>query len=218
MPTYNRADFFLPRAIKSVLAQTYNNWELIIGDNVSTDNTKEVVESFKDRRIIYTRSDINTGSCCSFYNKSLTKYKTKYIAFLDDDNIFYPEHIEKLICKAEQGYDAVYCYAMNVLLNEQNIPMSGYIRGKEWDKNFFMFASSYFNWIDQSDILADRKALIDVGGFREDAGFQDYAIIAKLCMRYKIGCVPEVLTQYSIHKTNSKYMTSGTLEEHMNIF
>lgn len=218
MPTHNRANFFLPRAIQSVLNQTYNDWQLVISDDVSTDNTKEVVAGFKNKRILYTKNKISDGGPYPFYNRGLAKYKTKYIAFLEDDNIFYPQHIEKLIDKAKQGYDVVYCWAMNVLLNKQNIPMSGCPRGKQWDKNFFMFASSYFNWIDQSDILVDRKALINVGGFREDAGFQDYAIIAKLCMRYKIGCVPEILTEYSIHETNSKYMTSGTLQEHMNIF
>ena len=217
MPTYNRADFFLPRAIQSVLEQTYNNWQLVIRDNASTDNTEEVVKNFKDKRIIYIKNKVNDGGPYHFYNKSLTEYKTKYIAFLDDDNIFYPHHIEKLINKAKEGYDAVYCYAMNILYSKGNkgyTPLSGYIRGREWDKNYFLFAHSYFNWIDQSDILADRKALIDVGGFREDAGFQDYAIMVKLCMRYKIGYITDILTEYSIHKTNNKY----TLEDQMNIF
>ncbi len=226
MPTYNRAKFFLPRAIQSVLAQTYDDWQLVIGDNASTDNTEEVVKSFKDKRIFYTRNKTNTGTQNTFFNMGLAEYKTKYTAFIEDDDIFYPEHIEKLFHKISQGYEAVYCWAVNVLYDESNIPLGASYRGKEWNKNWFMFGGSYFNWIDQSDILVDRKALISVGGYREDATFQDYAIMAKLCMRYEIGCVPEVLTECAINvdkygvgiNLNTNWRNSDTLTQHMDIF
>jgi glycosyltransferase involved in cell wall biosynthesis len=226
MPTYNRAGFFLPRAINSVLHQTHYNFQLVIGDNASTDNTEDVVKAFKDKRITYTRSFKNTGTQNTFFNIGLKDYGTKYTAFIEDDDMYYPSHIERLFEKIQQGYGAVYCFAMNVFYDEFNIPISAGKRGSEWDKNLFMFGGAYFNWIDQSDIMVDRKALLSVGGFREDANFQDYAIMAKLCMRYSVGCVPEILTEcgLSLNKygenvnDGSAWRNSDTLKQHVDIF
>jgi len=224
MPTYNRASFFLPRAIQSVLNQTYENFQLIIGDNASTDNTEEVVKSFNDSRITYIKSKSNTGTQNTFFNAGL-KYETKYTSFIEDDDRYYPLHIEKLVSKAKEGFKAVYCFGINILYDGNgNIPLAGQTRCKEWNKNWFIFGGSYFNWIDQSDILVDREALLSVGGFREDANFQDYAIMAKMCMRYEVGCVAEILTEcaidvnkYGQHAEN-KWRNSDTLLNHIDIF
>lgn len=228
MPTYNRADFFLPRAIKSVLAQTYENWELIIGDDGSTDNTKEVVASFKDKRIRYIRQE-HTNNVHAFHNRFLKESKSKYISFLDDDCMYYPTNLEKKIPVIKKGYAAVYSYAMNVLYNEgNNIPVGAGYRGQPFDKNMYMFGGTYFNFIDISDILVDRVKALEVGGFKEGCFFEDYALIAKLCMRYEdaIGCVPEVLTECAVHidkfgisvSKDTKLRNSDSLAEHINIY
>ena len=242
MSTYNRAEFFLPRAIKSVLAQTYENWELVIGDDCSTDNTTEVVAGFKDKRIRYIRNKKNIGAYNSdtFHNRFLKESKSKYISFLDDDCMYYPTNLEKkmpvirrLECsgnrKQPESYAAVYSYALNVLYNEGcNIPVGAGYRGQPFDKNMYMFGGTYFNFIDISDILVDRVKALEVGGFKEGAWFEDYALIAKLCMRYEdaIGCVPEVLTETAVHidkfgisvSKDTKLRNSDSLAEHMNIY
>ena len=237
MPTYNRAEFFLPRAIKSVLAQTYDDWELIIGDDGSTDNTTEVVKNFSDRRIKYIRGE-HLNNVHAFHNRFLKESKLKYISFLDDDCMYYPENLTKkmrvmkmLECnelrKQPESYAAVYSYALNVMYNEGcYIPVSVGYRGQPFDKNMYMFGGTYFNFIDISDILVDRVKALEVGGFKEGACFEDYALIAKLCMRYEdaIGCVPEVLTECTVHiskfgtTTDNKWRNSDSLAEHMNIY
>ncbi len=82
-PTYNRAHL-LPRMVKSVLNQTYSNWELIIVDDGSTDNTKQIVEEFKDPRINYYYT-INSGAADS-RNTGVELAKNNYIVFLDSDD------------------------------------------------------------------------------------------------------------------------------------
>lgn len=82
----------------SVLNQTYQDWEMIIVDDCSTDKTAEIILSFqeKDSRIIYLRNEINKGSAFS-RNLALRKAKGKWIAFLDSDDVWHTEKLEKQI-------------------------------------------------------------------------------------------------------------------------
>jgi glycosyltransferase involved in cell wall biosynthesis len=93
--TYNRATI-LPRAIKSVLNQTYKDFELIIVDDCSTDNTQDIVLSFYDDRIRYWKNDINLGSSKN-KNVGISKAIGDYIVILDDDNEFMPTFFEETL-------------------------------------------------------------------------------------------------------------------------
>jgi glycosyltransferase involved in cell wall biosynthesis len=90
LPTYNRAHF-LPKAIESVLAQTFEDWELLIVDDGSTDNTKEVVAKYEDSRIRYFFQENQERSAAR--NHGISKAKGEYICFLDSDDYFLPEKL-----------------------------------------------------------------------------------------------------------------------------
>ena len=92
IPTFNRG-YILPRAIKSALSQTYQNIELIIIDDGSTDNTEEIVKDFSDPRIQYIRYSENKGRPAA-RNKGIKKSKGDFFAFLDSDDEYPPEKIE----------------------------------------------------------------------------------------------------------------------------
>lgn len=96
-PTFN-SERFIAETILSVQAQTYLDWEMIIIDDCSTDRTAEIVASFqeKDSRIKYFYNTTNKGSAFS-RNLALQKAKGKWIAFLDSDDIWHPEKLEKQI-------------------------------------------------------------------------------------------------------------------------
>ena len=94
IPTYNRAHF-IERAIKSVLDQTYQNFEIIVVDDASSDNTEEVVKRFSDLRIKYHKNHINKERCIS-RNIGIEKAKGEYICFLDSDDYHLPNHLEVL--------------------------------------------------------------------------------------------------------------------------
>ena len=95
IPVYNRADI-LSRAISSVVKQTYENFELIIVDDCSTDNTEAVVRAFKDNRIIYIRHPQNKGAAAA-RNTGMSKAQGELLAFLDSDDEFLPEKLEKQV-------------------------------------------------------------------------------------------------------------------------
>ena len=96
IPTYNRAHV-LSRSIKSVLCQTYQDFELIIMDDGSTDNTEEIVKYFDDSRIRYFRRKINSGSPVVPTNEGIEAAKGKYIAVQDSDDEWLQEKLEKQI-------------------------------------------------------------------------------------------------------------------------
>ena len=95
IPVYNRADI-LSRAILSVVKQTYENFELIIVDDCSTDNTGTVTRAFKDDRIIYIRHPQNKGAAAA-RNTGMSKAQGELVAFLDSDDEFLPEKLEKQV-------------------------------------------------------------------------------------------------------------------------
>ena len=93
MPSYNTA-CFISDSIKSVIDQTYQNWELLIVDDCSVDDTAEKVRAFfSDERIKFVKNDTNNGAAfCR--NMALRIAKGKWIAFLDSDDLWKPEKLE----------------------------------------------------------------------------------------------------------------------------
>lgn len=97
MPAYNRQETVL-RAISSVLIQTIPNWELLVIDDCSTDNTANVIKSVDDVRIKYIKLDANKGAAGA-RNVGISKSTGKYISFLDSDDAFDPKFLEKSLEK-----------------------------------------------------------------------------------------------------------------------
>ena len=93
MPTYNCAKF-IKETIESVLNQTYENWELVIVDDCSNDNTEEIVESFNDKRIKYHKLEKNSGAAVA-RTTAMKMAIGNYMAFLDSDDLWKKEKLEK---------------------------------------------------------------------------------------------------------------------------
>ena len=102
MPSYNTAKY-IAASIASVQRQTYQSWELIIVDDCSTDHTDAVVTPFlSDTRIRYLKNERNSGAAVS-RNRALREAKGKWIAFLDSDDLWVPEKLEKQITPEHIG-------------------------------------------------------------------------------------------------------------------
>ena len=99
LPTYNRA-YLLPKAIESVLSQTFVDWELIIVDDGSTDNTKELIEAYSNERIRYIYQINQERSAAR--NKGIENATGEYICFLDSDDYFLPEKLETIFSFIQQ--------------------------------------------------------------------------------------------------------------------
>ncbi|HQI46384.1 MAG TPA: glycosyltransferase [Bacteroidales bacterium] len=126
IPTYNRAQFIVP-TIKSVLAQTYTDFELIIVDDASTDNTEEIIKSFSDFRIIYLKNEKNLERSTS-RNIGIKNAKGTYICFLDSDDRYLDNHLEVLHANINKRKTPIALFLVNAydlvneVINERDCP------------------------------------------------------------------------------------------------
>lgn len=138
-PTYNCARF-IAETIRSVQSQSYSNWEMIIVDDCSTDNTKDIVAQYQkeDSRIQYHCLPHNSGAA-EARNEALRRAKGKWIAFLDSDDLWKPEKLSRQILFMENhGY--TFSYHEYEEIDEDSRPIGVYVSGKKHVGKFDMFA------------------------------------------------------------------------------
>jgi teichuronic acid biosynthesis glycosyltransferase TuaG len=117
-PSYNTSRF-IGETIECVINQTYKNWELLITDDFSVDNSVEIIESYmkKDSRIKLLRMDSNIGAAAA-RNVSIENAKGRYIAFLDSDDIWKPNKLERQL-KFMSDNNYAFTYTAYELINEE---------------------------------------------------------------------------------------------------
>ena len=115
IPTYNRSKF-VKEAIESVLAQSYKNFELIVVDDGSTDDTREVIEKISDSRLKYFYKD--NGGHCSSRNYGFIKAKGEYVALLDHDDLWPENYLETMVKQLEGQAEYSFAYSRVTLLHE----------------------------------------------------------------------------------------------------
>lgn len=130
VPVYN-AESFLADTIKSVQAQTYGNWELLLVDDKSTDNSITVIESFRvqDDRIKVTRNKVNTG-VAGARNIGVAKAKGRYVAFLDADDVWLPQKLQQQIAFMRENGHA-FTFTGYEFANESAQPSGNIVRVPE---------------------------------------------------------------------------------------
>ena len=189
MPSYNTASF-IEETIQSVLNQTYTNWELIIVDDCSTDNTDEVLENIKDSRIRYFKNDKNSGAAVS-RNKALREAKGQWIAYLDSDDLWMPEKLEKQIHFMEtNGYAFSYT-------NYEEIDVNGNKTGVSITGPKKITKTGMFNycWPGCLTVMfdANKIGLIQIEDIKKN---NDYAMWLKVCRKADCFLLDETLGQY----------------------
>lgn len=193
MPSYNTGRF-IKESIESVLAQSYADWELIIVDDCSTDDTDLVVEPYlTDKRIRYLKNDSNSGAAVS-RNRALREARGKWIAFLDSDDLWLPEKLEKQISfMKENGYAFSYTDYM-IQLNGKWIPYV--FTGPRVVTRRKMYNYCYFSTI---TVMYDRDiiGLIQIENLRKN---NDYAMWLQAVEKSNCYRFPECLSYYIKHE------------------
>ena len=203
-PIYN-GQAFLKETIETVLNQSYSNWELLLIDDGSTDNSKAICETYckKDNRIKYHYKP--NGGQASARNLGINKAKGEWIALLDADDLWHPTKLEKQIKTTELYPEVTLCFT-NTLAFEKNIDNILYTNDKyEYgllSKEFFknLYIGSY---ISNSSLLIKKEIIKDIGGFDENdelRGVEDWDLLLRLAMQKKrVFGLNQRLLYYRIH-------------------
>ena len=192
IPTYNRSAK-LKKSIESILQQSYENFELLIVDDASTDDTQAMVTAISDERIRYIRQAVNKGASAA-RNEGVRQADYSVIAFQDSDDIWKPEKLEKQMVYWQEHpkYAMIYCaYTKYIDGQEIIVPNAGW-RGKLEGKLFLWLAQR--NSIGAPTMLMKRECFLEAGGFDTDLkALEDWDFALRFSAKYEIGYVDEAL-------------------------
>jgi glycosyltransferase involved in cell wall biosynthesis len=165
IPTHSRAEL-VPRAIESVLKQTFRDFELIVVDDGSNDNTHDVVAAISDPRLQLIRLPKSGGASCA-RNAGIASARGEWVAFLDDDDEWLPQLLERQLARLAQapGASAVYCLRAGQVLDGKIVPSPYKPPLPEGDVLDSVLASGHT--ISPCAHIVKRSALLEVGGFDE---------------------------------------------------
>lgn len=211
MPVYN-AEKYLREAIESILRQTYRNFVLYIINDGSSDNSEEIILSFKDQRIKYLKNSCNLGIVKTL-NKGLEIADTKYIARMDADDICDKRRLETQYNELEKDSDLVLLGTAASLINEDGI-IVGKIIPPQDDRairtsllfsNVFIHSSVMI----RNSILKENKWNYNIN----HKAVEDYGLWTKIADKYKVKILPLQLMKYRINTEGIMANVNKNIEE-----
>ncbi len=216
LTTHNRARL-VGRAIESILNQTYKNFELLIIDDCSQDNTQEILSQYaaKDARVCIIKNEQNIGITKSI-NRGLSYAKGKYVFRLDDDDIVKSQTIEleEKFLEDHPSYGLVGSFAIQIDAQGNEIGKKTYPTGSKELRAALMKENAIY-----SAILMRKEAIDRVGRYNEKWKYaQDYELYLKIVKYYEVANLPNYLVYYyksatdSISRTKSKAQTMFALQ------
>ncbi|OGZ42308.1 MAG: hypothetical protein A3C80_00545 [Candidatus Ryanbacteria bacterium RIFCSPHIGHO2_02_FULL_45_43] len=193
LPSYNRA-YLLPFTIENILEQTWKDWELIIVDDGSLDNTDEVIKNFDDRRITYIKHQVNAGEAAA-RNTALAAARGEYIANQDSDDEWFPEKLEEevyLLDRSPARVGAVYSSFHKTLFDgsEEIVPSAIHHQKEGNLVNTFLRSDFY---ITGQALLIKKECYKNVGGYDEKLRvLNDAEFLIRLASQYEFVHNPHV--------------------------
>lgn len=189
MPSYNTAKY-IGETIASVTAQTYIDWELIIVDDASTDDTDDVVQRMLSPKVHYLKNERNSGAAVS-RNRALREARGKWIAFLDSDDLWAPDKLEKQIAFMEEK-DYAFSYTKYAEIDENGNSLGVVVGGPKRITKTGMFN---YCWPGCLTVMYNREVVgdIQIADIKKN---NDYAMWLKVCRKADCHLLPELLASY----------------------
>lgn len=211
MPTYKRPYVFIERALNSILNQTYSYIEVIIVNDspeyALENSIKKKIMKLNDPRIHYVEHEQNKGANAA-RNTGIDKAQGEYIAFLDDDDEWHEEKLEKQIPLFNQSENIGLVYCLQNIVNEET--------GKLYTPEIKLFEGEVYpklikdNFIGSTSFVVLKKEVLETCGHfnLEMQSSQDYELWLRISQQYEIRVVQERLVNYYIH--NQERITQNT--------
>lgn len=212
MPSWNTGKF-IAESIHSVIDQTYTNWELLIVDDCSSDNTDEIVDSFQDNRIKYFKNEKNFGAAVT-RNRAMREARGEWIAFLDSDDLWMPQKLEHQIRFMEK-HGIVFSYHNFEKMDENSRPLHVHVTGPGIVTRRKMYHYDYVGCLTFM-YSAKEMGLIQIKDIKKN---NDYAILLQLCKKADCYLLRENLAKYRIRKRSISHdKLSRKLKSHYDLF
>ena len=223
IPTYNRATI-IPKALDSILNQTYKDWECIVVDDHSTDDTKQVIEEYiaKDSRFHYLVNNRKKGAQGA-RNTGLYSCNSEWVYFFDSDNKLHPNCLEELASNINENVDVVQCFSQVLSVDTQELK-----RLFDW-KNYgnihkeLLFAHTY---TDFNQAIIRRSKLLEISGLDEDCPCMQewethirlsknaiYTTVEQVLVDYFVGAKDAISTNPKRDVVGKTYVLSKNIEE-----
>ena len=208
--THNRKEL-LKRAIESVLSQTFKDMECIVVDDASTDGTRELCKSYPIQYIYIPKEESKGGNYAR--NLGIKASSGNYCAFLDDDDYWFPEKIEKQVALIEEKQcELVYCGRKSEYISPNSTISKDILPDSRLCGDMHKLILLHI-CCTTSTILVLRKALIDVNFFDESLKFwQEYELTIRLAQRQPFYFVNEALCVYRLNINDTNRLTNKYFE------
>ena len=212
IPTHNRAGF-LAGAVNSVLAQSFNDLEIVVVDDCSGDDTPALMESFRRPGIRYLRHDRQRGGAAA-RNTGIHHSTGEYVAFLDDDDEWYPEKLDRQVSTLlASPADVGGIYTGYFIVDRSDNQIRGQMVPTERGDLYETLLAG--NCIGSTSSMLLRRSCFDkVGIFDERLpSFQDYDLWLRIARKYQFECIRQPLLKYFVHGdkiwTNAEALSQG---------
>lgn len=212
MATYNRSES-IGESIQSVLNQTFQDFELIVINDGGNDEVKDIVDSFKSSKIKYHKLSENRGLACAM-NEGILRAEGKYIAYLDDDDIYYPDCLETLVQALDENTCKFVYLNTKAVIGEYEDGEFKPLRTKFlWDKEFNKDDLLLGNYIWPGSIMHHKSIFNEVGLIDESIPMSmDWEMWLRSSLKFNFRHVSKTASEYRIKQDN---MTSrNTAEMH----
>lgn len=206
MPAYN-AEKYIGEAIDSVLSQTFQDFELVIVDDGSTDSTLEVVAQFKDERLVLVKNDKNSGRVAAA-NCAISKSKGAYLARMDADDVSEPNRLAMQVNYLDRNPSVVVCGSWGYVVGDRDFRIcpssdSDCIKAGMLFQNEFIHSSVVMRAGTLKDYSLAYRSL-NADGFAED-----YDLLMRLCLLGDVHNIPEFLVGYRRHADQISAVVDG---------
>ena len=214
IPVYNGSDY-IAESINSVLAQTYEDFHLIVCDNCSTDNTEEIVRSFQDPRLTYVRNGENLGLVGNA-NRCLELSKGEYVCIWHHDDVMLPENLERKVHLLDDHPEIGFVHSNLILIGDSGEIVAQEIWNEDSRRDYAEDGLSVFHRylhylscgrgasIFIGAVMARRKCYEKLGGFSPELPHcNDSEMWMRMMLFYNVACIGTPLVKYRVHPTNA---------------
>lgn len=214
MAVYN-GEKYIKESIECVLQQTFQDFELLVINDGSTDGSVSVVESFQDERIRLIHNEKNSGILFT-RNRGLQEARGTYVAVLDCDDLCSPNRLEIQYNFLESNPDIAVCGTWGIMIDE-NGTVFGHEIMPETDKNLVSIAMLFTNQFIHSSVLYRKEIAVQAGGYTGVNGCEDFGLFSRISIHHKMANIPEFITKYREHnqgisKTKKESISFGELD------